>query len=229
MSPACRCSARSRTASAAGRCSSRACSGSRAGSRASTARPPPAARSGCSPAAAPCRASPAARCCRSPSRWSATCGRTAAATSSSARSARRRSSAASSARCTGSRVAALLGSWRGIFWLNLPLVVVAIAARLAGRAGRPAHLAPTARTDLVGGLLLAVVLGAVVVALYNPDPSGPSCPRGAGRCCRRAAVTVLFVLWERRARTRLLDLSGAAKGRSSPPSPRAGAPAWPSW
>jgi MFS family permease len=113
----------------------------------------------------------------------------------------------------GVAVATLLGSWRGIFWLNLPLVVVAIAlVWWAVPGGPPTSTAPR-RTDLVGGLLLAVVLGAVVVALYNPDPERSVLPSwGWPVLAGAAAVAVLFVLWERRAKTRLLDLTGAAKG-----------------
>jgi MFS family permease len=113
----------------------------------------------------------------------------------------------------GVAVAALLGSWRGIFWLNLPLVAVAIVLVWRSVPGGPPAATAPRRTDVVGGLLLAVVLGAVVVALYNPDPQRSLLPTwGWPVLAGAAAATVLFMLWERRARTRLLDLTGAAKG-----------------
>ncbi|MEV4134339.1 MFS transporter [Dactylosporangium sp. NPDC049742] len=112
----------------------------------------------------------------------------------------------------GVAVAAALGSWRGIFWLNLPLVAVAIVLVWRTVPGGPMRSSAPRKTDLVGGLLLAVALGAVVAALYNPDPERSVLPSwGWPVLAGAAVVTVLFVLWERRARTRLLDLTGAAK------------------
>ncbi|MEV8511016.1 MFS transporter [Dactylosporangium sp. NPDC051484] len=111
----------------------------------------------------------------------------------------------------GVGIAALLGSWRGIFWLNLPLVAVAIAlvwVALPGRA--PAAVRP--KTDVVGGLLLALTLGAAVVALYNPDPERAVLPPWGGWTLAGAAAgAVLFVAWELRARTRLIDLRGVLR------------------
>ena len=96
----------------------------------------------------------------------------------------------------GVAVATPLGSWRGIFWLNLPLVAVAIVLVWRAVPGGPPTSAAPRRTDLVGGLLLAVVLGAVVVALYNPDPERSVLPSwGWPVLAAAAAVTVLFVLW----------------------------------
>lgn len=142
----------------------------------------------------------------------------------------------------GVAVASLLGTWRGIFWLNLPLVAVALVLVWRSLPGGPptardaptGDIAPTGRgvpvdrgaptggvpvpgaargTDVVGGLLLAAVLGAVVVALYNPDPERSVLPSWGWPVLGGAVVAaVLFALWERRARTRLLDLTGAAKG-----------------
>ncbi|MGI5180455.1 MFS transporter [Dactylosporangium sp. CA-152071] len=112
----------------------------------------------------------------------------------------------------GVAVAAALGTWRGIFWLNLPLVAVAIVLVWRAVPGGPPRSSAPRRTDLVGGLLLAVALGAVVAALYNPDPERSVLPSwGWPVLAGAAVVTVLFALWERRARTRLLDLTGAAK------------------
>jgi MFS family permease len=130
----------------------------------------------------------------------------------------------------GGALAALIG-WRGIFWINIPLAVLAAAGILAAvpppaeperqrdaplrraSGGSPAHeRSGRRRIDLVGGLLLTLALAPLVVALYNPDPQkavlppwGPPLLAGAG------VVFVLFGLWEWRTRTRLVDLSGPNK------------------
>ncbi|MEU7868374.1 MFS transporter [Dactylosporangium sp. NPDC049140] len=111
----------------------------------------------------------------------------------------------------GVGLAALFGSWRGIFWLNIPLAAVAIVLVWAALPGR-AQGVPPRKTDVVGGLLLAVTLGAAVVALYNPDPERAVLPPWGGWALAGAGgVALLFVLWEARARTRLVDLRGARR------------------
>ncbi|MER7547800.1 MFS transporter [Actinomadura sp.] len=111
----------------------------------------------------------------------------------------------------GAGVAAALG-WRAIFWINVPLVAAAmIAVQAAVPGGR--REGPRPGVDVVGGLLLALGLGLLVAAVYNPEPEESALPPwgppvlGAG-----AAVLAVFVLWEVRARTRLLDLSGVRRG-----------------
>ncbi len=102
--------------------------------------------------------------------------------------------------------------WRAIFWINVPLVVVAMAAvQVAVPGGRKEG--PRPGVDVVGGLLLALGLGLLVAAVYNPEPEESALPPwglpvlGAG-----AVVLAVFVLWEVRSRTRLLDLSGCGGG-----------------
>ncbi|MDV6012975.1 MFS transporter [Haloechinothrix sp. LS1_15] len=129
----------------------------------------------------------------------------------------------------GVALAALAG-WRSVFWMNIPLAIIAIVAvhyALPGktRPGRRARLrernlprrspSPTAAAgarapvDVVGGCLLAIVLGLLVVGLYNPEPAERMLPPWGMPLLVAAAVALgAFVLWEARARTKLLDTSG---------------------
>ena len=114
---------------------------------------------------------------------------------------------------------AALTSWRGVFWVNVPIALVAMAAvqlavpakaRSAGSAA-PEVLGPRNRAplDLMGGGLLALMLGLLVVGLYNPEPARGVLPSWGWSVLGAAAVTgVAFVLWERRAAVRLLDPAG---------------------
>jgi MFS family permease len=97
-------------------------------------------------------------------------------------------------------------SWRWIFWINLPLAMVAMAIV---QATVPGGRTTTARMDLVGGGLLALALSLLVVGLYNPDPEHAVLPSwGLPVLAGSVVVFVAFVLWERGARTRLLDPAG---------------------
>lgn len=100
--------------------------------------------------------------------------------------------------------------WRWIFWINLPLTAIAMLVvhlALPSGGGNPGR-----RLDLVGGGLLAVALGVLVVALYNPDPERAALPTWGWPMIGVAAVVIaLFVLWERRTPTRLLDLAQVRK------------------
>ncbi|MCC3763696.1 MFS transporter [Glycomyces sp. TRM65418] len=107
----------------------------------------------------------------------------------------------------GAGVAALVG-WRGIFWINLPLALLAALA---------IHFAlPNARTrrdagrvDVLGGLLLAVALGLFTVGLYNPEPEASVLPPwGPPTVVGGVAVLVVFGLQQWRSPVRLLEPDG---------------------
>jgi MFS family permease len=110
----------------------------------------------------------------------------------------------------GAAIAAVAG-WRDIFWINVPIALLAMAAvQWAVPGGRPAA---RARIDVAGGLLLAGGLGLLVAGLYNPDPDHTALPSWGVPCVAAGAVVLLaFAGWETRARTRLLDLRGARRG-----------------
>jgi MFS family permease len=108
----------------------------------------------------------------------------------------------------GAAVAALIG-WRGIFWVNVPIAVLAgIAVHRTVPPGRPGT---TTKVDVLGGLLLAAGLGLLVVGLYNPDPQQGVLPTWGPVTIAAGAVALAgFFAWEARSGTRLLDPTGVA-------------------
>lgn len=111
----------------------------------------------------------------------------------------------------------LLRDWRDVFWINVPLTAIAMVMihfSLPSRAEAAEDGAPPERVDVVGGLLLAMALGLAVVGLYNPEPSAKQALPDWGLPVLGAALvaTVVFAVWERFARTKLIDPTGARFG-----------------
>ncbi|MEW5811667.1 MAG: MFS transporter [Actinomycetota bacterium] len=103
----------------------------------------------------------------------------------------------------------LFHHWQAVFWVNVPLALVAMVMIHFSLPARLDSEDPQ-KVDVVGGLLLALALGLAVVGLYNPKPDGkqvlPSW--GVPVLIAAAVAAVAFFVWEKFARTRLLDPAG---------------------
>lgn len=103
----------------------------------------------------------------------------------------------------------LLRDWRDVFWINVPLTLVAMALIQVSLPSHERSEKPE-KIDVVGGLLLALTLGLTVFGLYNPNPDGRQALPSYGPPLVVAALVagVVFLLWERFAPTRLIDPAG---------------------
>ncbi|ORV43285.1 MFS transporter [Mycobacterium conspicuum] len=103
----------------------------------------------------------------------------------------------------------LLHDWRDVFWINVPLTLIAMAMIQFSLPGHDRSANPE-RIDLVGGVLLAIALGLAVVGLYNPNPDGKVVLPSYGPPLVIGAVVagVAFLCWERFSRTRLINPAG---------------------
>ena len=107
----------------------------------------------------------------------------------------------------------LLNTWRDVFWINVPLTLIAM---LLIHISLPSHerSPEPERVDVVGGVLLALALGLAVWGLYNPAPDGKQVLPSYGVPLVLAAVVaaIAFAVWERFARTRLIEPHGVRFG-----------------
>ncbi|MBO0880598.1 MAG: MFS transporter [Mycobacterium sp.] len=103
----------------------------------------------------------------------------------------------------------LTSRWQDVFWINVPLALAAMVMIHFSLPSRDRSAEPE-KIDLVGGLLLAVTLGLAVIGLYNPSPNGQQVLPSYGPPMLIAAVifAVIFAVWERFARTKLIEPTG---------------------
>jgi MFS family permease len=103
----------------------------------------------------------------------------------------------------------LLHDWRDVFWINVPLTLIAMAMI---QFSLPSHdrSANPEKVDVVGGLLLALTLGLAVFGLYNPSPDGKHVlpENGLALVIGALVAGVAFFVWERLSRTRLIEPTG---------------------
>jgi MFS family permease len=109
----------------------------------------------------------------------------------------------------GITVVSLLHDWRYVFWINVPLTLIAMVMIHFSLPSHERSDTPE-KVDIIGGLLLAITLGLAVIGLYNPSPDAkhalPS--YGLPLVLSAVGVAVLFFVWERLARTRLINPAG---------------------
>jgi MFS family permease len=97
-------------------------------------------------------------------------------------------------------------SWRAIFWVNVPLIVVTMW--LAHRSVRESVNPDADRhIDWLGILCSAVGLGLPVMALIQQPTHGWGDPLVYGSMIAGIAIFAFFVVWESRYRHAMLDLS----------------------
>jgi MFS family permease len=97
----------------------------------------------------------------------------------------------------GAGLAALIG-WRGIFWINIPLAVLAaIAVHRAVPPRSDSSGTDRPRVDVVGGLLLALALGLAVAGLNNQHPESGILPAWGPELLAGAGIALIgFLAWE---------------------------------
>jgi EmrB/QacA subfamily drug resistance transporter len=99
-----------------------------------------------------------------------------------------------------------IGSWRWIFALNVPFVLLTLGLIWLAVEREEVRSGPRRRLDLVGALLTTVGLAAPVFALVQQPKRGWGDPVVAGGLAAGAVLLTLFVLWERRAPDPMLPL-----------------------
>ncbi|MFG1933617.1 MFS transporter [Mycobacterium sp. NPDC048908] len=102
-----------------------------------------------------------------------------------------------------------LNTWRDVFWINVPLVVIAMVMIHFSLPSKEESEHPE-KVDVIGGVLLAITLGLATWGLYNPSPDGKQVLPSYGPPLLIGALVgcAAFFVWEKVARTRLIEPAG---------------------
>lgn len=118
----------------------------------------------------------------------------------------------------GASLAAGLGGWRPVFWLNLPLAALIFAglwASLRQSPPRPVDAGVSRRdVEWVGALLLGLGLGLAVVALYPDDPGNRALNANAIPFGAAAVVVLAAFAWREARRLTPLVSRELLRGRA---------------
>ena len=94
-------------------------------------------------------------------------------------------------------------SWSWIFWLNIPIGLIAAAGFIAFLREAPKHERPT--VDIAGAVLFAASIAALMMALTDAGTSDKQ--RALVECAVFVVCAVLFVMQERRAHDPMVSFS----------------------
>jgi EmrB/QacA subfamily drug resistance transporter len=94
--------------------------------------------------------------------------------------------------------------WRGIFWINIPVGLVAL--ELAGRLLPESRAARPRRADPVGQVLVIVMLGSLTYAIIEGPGSGWYSARIFGMFTLAVAALAVLLAYEPRRRDPMIDL-----------------------
>ncbi len=96
-------------------------------------------------------------------------------------------------------------TWRWVF--VLPFALIAVSAVMTTRHAPNSKESSEHRFDTVGSLLSAVAIGSLVLGIHEGPEHGWSAPLTVLAMAIGAICLVAFVMWERRQREPLLDIS----------------------
>jgi MFS transporter, DHA2 family, methylenomycin A resistance protein len=99
--------------------------------------------------------------------------------------------------------------WRAVFWVNVPIILAALATIVLVRPAGPATLGARRRVDLPGAAALALLVGGAVAAIIE-GPGHPAVGVLAGALALVGGLALRVV--ERRGPDPLLRVPGAARG-----------------
>lgn len=100
--------------------------------------------------------------------------------------------------------------WPWVFYINVPIGVVIVAA-LAWMLPHQRAAAPRAQLDVFGALLVTASSGALIYALINAGDQGWLTPATGWLVLLAAVGYLAFVLWQRKARSPLMDVALLAR------------------